>query len=916
METFGQNPNTNTAPAMSIPLLGIGSHRHPYQYHRATSGDDVDEGNEPTRHTRSTSIVGFINPDKNINPTVENSKRQDLTTSPERLYSNMEIPGSPDSHNGHDEGFQWQAPISERGSGNGGSKSAGKRAILVTPEETADPRALGGGYRTPDLDSLLERPVLADEPSACSSGKGHRKINSDGSIMSEASSVSGVTSRKEKRKSLPATIGEKAFKSPILMKSSTTNTASRNMDPHEIIDQRAELTATWGIYWYLPSLMVAVFIAGLIGALGHHAFYKSLDGKRSVNQLSMVRIGTAFAFFVKANLVGAVVLAYRQRIWFTMRRKEMRLKAIDALFGVIEDPTFFITTPEMIKNAKLASVMALVTWLIPIASVLSPSSLTSEVSLIDADGICKVPVLNFAAENDYNFQTATRFFGNSLAFYNYTDMVRRTGESSYDMPSYTSQRLASQAIYNNGSVGPASTPCEAYNCTYTVTMRGPGYKCENVSEDSVLYNRMPQMVRKENLVPNGMYIYYANVTNGDFLRPQNESTSNPQNVDPDWIAGTFLYEPELWIGYVVNTTEKLPEPIVVNATDQDRNVINTFEYKLQPETFHCVHYHVDYTFDVSFVNTQQRVKVHKIDYIRPVIDTIYGDPDPRGGGIILPDPKNFLRPGQKDYKLVSVYHAIGVHLRKFLKGKIYMDKNIPYTMSEISMTNLVDQETAFTIPNLAAGIKKLHEDILITLWGAGNLVISKEEEVPCKMTRYSNRFKYYAQNLWIGYSIVVAVTLASVIVGAHSLGSNGISSDTLFSRILVTTRNPTLDHLSRGACLGSDPFPRELEETKLRFGVWHEGEALNVTGLGLSGMDGKPGHCAFGTIHETTEIVKGGLYAGLPLPRIRGGLGYLDLDNDSMSDEEEEEEEDIFYNLEPEEERKVPFLACGNRLSE
>jgi len=527
-----------------------------------------------------------------------------------------------------------------------------------------------------------------------------------------------------------------------------------------------------------------------------------------------------------------------------------------------------------------------------------------------------VRVLNFAAENDYNFHNATEFFGNSLAFYNYTDMVSRTGDSSYDMPSYTSQRLASQAIYNNGSVGPPSTPCSTYNCTFTVTIPGPGYKCENVSEGSALYDRMPPMVRKENLAPLGMYIYYANVTNGDFLKPQNESTSNPQNVDPDWVAGTFLYEPELWIGYVVNTTEPLSEPIVVNATDHstNRSVTNEWKYKLIPKAFHCVHYHVDYTFDVGFVNTQQHVTVRKIDYIRPLIDTIYGNPDPSGGGITPPDPQNFLRPGQKNYKLTSVYHAIAVHLRKFLQGKILMDKNVPFTMSEISMTNLVDQKTAFAIPNLDAGIKKLHEDILITLWGAGNLIISKEEDVPCKKTRYANSFKYYAQNLWIGYSIVVAVALASIIVGAHSLGSNGISSDTLFSRIMVTTRNPTLDHLSRGACLGSDPFPRELEETKLRFGVWHEGGVSDATGLGLSGMGGKVGHCAFGTIHETTEIEKGGVYAGLPLPPGRGGLGYWDLDNDSMSDEEEEEE-DIFYDLEPEEERNVPLLAYENRLS-
>lgn len=301
---------------MSIPLSRVGSHRHPYQYHRArdTSRDDLGEDGEPTGHVRTTSTVTFMSPDENsrdIASTTKNPTRQEPTASSERLYSNMEIPGSPDSHSGHEGGFQWQVPVSERESGKGEYESAGKRTVIVTPEVAVDPRAQAAGYRTPDLDSLLERPLQASGPSAGSSGRVHRKAGSDGSAMSEVSSASGVTDRREKRKSLPAILGERAFKSPILMKSSASNMASKNMHPHEIIDQRAEMTATWGIYWYLPSLMVTVFIAGLVGALGHHAFYKSLDGKRSVNQLSMVRIGTAFAFFVKANLVGAVVLAYR-----------------------------------------------------------------------------------------------------------------------------------------------------------------------------------------------------------------------------------------------------------------------------------------------------------------------------------------------------------------------------------------------------------------------------------------------------------------------------------------------------------------------------------------------------------------------------------------------------------------------------
>lgn len=561
--------------------------------------------------------------------------------------------------------------------------------------------------------------------------------------------------------------------------------------------------------------------------------------------------------------------------------------------------------------------------LIPIASVLSPSSLTSEVSLVTDQGLCAVSTLNFTAENDYDYRNDKEYFGNSIAFYNLTDMENLVGNLSYDMPSFISQRLASQAIYNHGSVGPPQSPCMGFNCTYILKMAGPGYKCENVTEDSVVYNRMPVEVRKENFAPYGRWIYYANVTNGDFVKPNNESRD--KDLDPDWIVGEFIFEPELWIGYVVNTNVRLKKPVINHDYDpvQNKTYTNTWEFQLEPRIFHCVHYHVDYTLNVSYINTKQSVQVEKIDYKRPLLDTVYGDIDPRGGGaIIQPNPAKFIRPGEKDYKVVSVYHALGVHLRTFLKGSIYADSNTVFTQSSISMTNLIDPKTAFPVNDLEDGIKRLHQDIIVTLWGNGNLVVSANETVPCTMSRSSNRFKYYARNLWIGYSIVVTITLACIIVGAMALRSNGISSDTLFSRILVTTRNPTLDHLSRGACLGSDPFPRELEETKLRFGVLHAGGMVSEMGLGVSesglGLDGKPGHCAFGTVHETTEIIKGGLYAGLDVGVRRAGGNWqesgsydaYDSDSDSNlggddEDGEEEHEEDIFHDF-PDE--KIPLL--------
>ena len=104
-------------------------------------------------------------------------------------------------------------------------------------------------------------------------------------------------------------LGEMAFKSPIIGTQSRVELPK--LDPHQVIGYRAQMTHDWGIYWYLPTLMVVAFLAGVIGTVGHHSFYASLHGHKSVNPLLMVRVGTAFAFFVKTCLTGAVVIAYK-----------------------------------------------------------------------------------------------------------------------------------------------------------------------------------------------------------------------------------------------------------------------------------------------------------------------------------------------------------------------------------------------------------------------------------------------------------------------------------------------------------------------------------------------------------------------------------------------------------------------------
>ena len=108
-----------------------------------------------------------------------------------------------------------------------------------------------------------------------------------------------------------------------------------------------------------------------------------------------------------------------------------------------------------------------------------------------------MPTLNFTIEDHYDFRDATPNFGYSFVSYNSTDMTTFTGNLTYN---YTLQNLVTEFIRNSSSIGPPSSPCEAYNCTYTFKIPRPGYRCQNVSEGSLLYNQMPRLVRKENLV--------------------------------------------------------------------------------------------------------------------------------------------------------------------------------------------------------------------------------------------------------------------------------------------------------------------------------------------------------------------------------------------------------------------------------
>jgi hypothetical protein len=107
--------------------------------------------------------------------------------------------------------------------------------------------------------------------------------------------------------------------------------------------------------------MYAFFFFGILGAIGHHIFYHALAGREASDQLQMLRYGTVLAYFTKACLAGSIIIAFRQRLWLTMRRKTLYVSTIDGLFEAVEDLSELFNL-EIWTRAKVAGLMALFVW--------------------------------------------------------------------------------------------------------------------------------------------------------------------------------------------------------------------------------------------------------------------------------------------------------------------------------------------------------------------------------------------------------------------------------------------------------------------------------------------------------------------------------------------------------------------------
>lgn len=132
-------------------------------------------------------------------------------------------------------------------------------------------------------------------------------------------------------------------------------------------------------HWQAPTVIVLAFIAGLTFAIGHHVFYDHLDGKsvnnRLFDQQINLAVGQALVFLVRAALIISVGASYWQVFWGTVLHHTLALSQIDVLAGMLGSALDLLNLRASATRPKLLA-LALLSWMVPLASILPPATLS------------------------------------------------------------------------------------------------------------------------------------------------------------------------------------------------------------------------------------------------------------------------------------------------------------------------------------------------------------------------------------------------------------------------------------------------------------------------------------------------------------------------------------------------------------
>lgn len=375
----------------------------------------------------------------------------------------------------------------------------------------------------------------------------------------------------------------------------------------------------WWWWWHPSFTMYLCFALGLVFAVGHHLYYASLDGTPAEEQTWTLRYGSILAYAAKAGLSAAVIAAYKQRVWVTVRNRFLAVGALDALFAAGEDMAALLNL-GFLRGAVGAYLLAAFAWTTPLVVILTANTLLVEPRRRTYNTTCPaVRTLNFTFEETNEWRAPTEIdglFENPVSLWNTTRRVDDEGNDRnpewFDY--YTGSSPGLQQTTTLGAFLEEVVPRKhaaaeicgiGWNCTFTINFTAPGYQCTELASG---VGSVPRNLSQESgeavppfgtdlLLPRGNFSYYAVSTRGEYSMQQLKEVGigGIPLMDPPYPDhfGALRTEPLIWVGYTV-----INHPNQTQPTRYDPG----WDDALTPKIFACEHRETDYVANFTYID--------------------------------------------------------------------------------------------------------------------------------------------------------------------------------------------------------------------------------------------------------------------------------------------------------------------------
>ncbi|KAG9696323.1 hypothetical protein KCU95_g3523, partial [Aureobasidium melanogenum] len=599
-------------------------------------------------------------------------------------------------------------------------------------------------------------------------------------------------------------------------------------------------------HWRALCILYGSLLASIAFAVGHHLHNQKLNNTvvSTTNDLAIgtwtgvssqnfnTAIGNTLASLFRTFLSITVTTAYCQIFWHALKARSTRLNIVDAISGILANPVGFLNLGAWRKSALLFP-LAIAIWLLPIAPIITPATLTVATSPQILHDMVNVTSIDF---NSLNFA----FTENSC---------------SYISPRYEVRKVVTAAAVP-GAVLSIDAPRGQRNASYVQEFAAPALQCSDVSgslleeilsnvnvsswNTSSSYGFLTWVPDEESLLPfqprtrSGGQVFAQ-------LRPDSIGSFNGTSLTlfvaifPNFINPFDLYEMVTGWNYTANAT--VVECNLVNATyslsfnwtnsiqDLNVTVMPSKDYISYPYLNNCTEFlsvSESLEMDASHVSIQplpdyNRTLVQRLAYasvmdaftrllIGSISQELYGIGLAAGSRISTTNVLNTILGGTAELLPLQ-------NLTDYSSASFY-----PRSWPGVSVSEQINDP-----PKLRTTLELLFDNATLRLITSPLLQPDPKTPFfppPVNVTTivYHNLYAYSAAVLLLAYGTALLIAIVTVVAGSLVIFSSGVSYSSSFSTVLRTTSHASMStKITREDAGGQDPLPKHLAEATITF---------------------------------------------------------------------------------------------------